>query len=533
LPIAPLRRRAVVVASIVGAATAALAHAPLEAWGAPRVVCDLLALLAGLAASGATYFLLGRQARLQEEFATLKQHASELESALADALHLGAQAEQRSQAIRQTDGATGLATRAAFCEALERQLTEAKSRDGDAVLVLVVQLELSHAVATAYGGGTLDIVIGKAATRLGRLRHWGGGPIGRIGELEIAACTVAASAELNIAERAQELATALSRTYTCKGGLVRAHFGIGFSRNRQGNADAEELLTQASAAAREALRGGGVWREYEPLVRERAVTRLQFADDLRYGLKDNSLRLHYQPFIAAHSHQPAGFEVLLRWQHPQEGLLHPHRFLPAAQDAGLLLELDRWVMRHAVLQLRQWNAEYPERFFVSLNISPQHFTHRDLAVELRALIEQHGISPEQIHLEILERTLNDDTEAATRVATELRDLGVRLWLDGFGTVNSSLSCLRALPVHALKVDRSFVSRITQDSKDFGLVRTIVDLAHYLELKCVVTGVETSEQHELLELIAADYCQGDFYSPPVPIEKLSRFLTDAAALRRTA
>ena len=512
----------------MGALAATLAYASLAGWGQPWEACVLIALAACLVAGGGIYRIVSREVHLQEELATLTRRTTELDHALTEALQLGAQAEQR----RRIDSATGLATRAAFCEALERQLADARTVGGDAVVVVVIQLELSHAVATAYGGGTLDIVIGKAATRVGKLNHWVR-HIGRVGELELAAFAVAPGSQPDIAARAEELASALSRHYSCKGGLVRAHFGIGFSRDRNGTIDAEELLIQASAAAREALRGSGVWREYEPLVRERAITRLQFADDLRYALKENALRLHYQPFIAAHSHQPAGFEVLLRWQHPTEGLLHPHQFLPAAQDAGLLLEIDRWVMRHAMLQLGQWNAEHADRFFVSLNISPQHFTRRDLAVDLGALIQQHGISPEQIHLEILERTLNDDTETATRVAMELRDLGVRLWLDGFGTVNSPLSCLRALPVHALKVDRSFVSRITQDAKDFGVVRTIVDLAHYLELKCVVTGVETSEQNELLQLIAADYCQGDFYSPPVPIEQLYRFLNDAAALRRTA
>jgi EAL domain-containing protein (putative c-di-GMP-specific phosphodiesterase class I) len=272
---------------------------------------------------------------------------------------------------------------------------------------------------------------------------------------------------------------------------------------------------------------------FEPTTRERAITRLQLETDLRRGITSGGLCLHYQPIVTLDTRQLAGFEALLRWRHPLEGLLLPSRFLAVAESAHLLLDIDRWVMRQAVVQARQWGVELERSFFVSVNVSPQHFARQELVTEISELLREYKVPPERLHLEVTEGALISNLESATSVATELRSLGVHICLDDFGTGYSSLNHLRSLPLDSLKVDRSFVDRMVNNSKDFGVVKTIIDLAHYLELTCVVEGVESAEQNELLQVLAPDYGQGFLYSAALVADDAERFLRNSEPQQRAA
>jgi EAL domain-containing protein (putative c-di-GMP-specific phosphodiesterase class I) len=204
-----------------------------------------------------------------------------------------------------------------------------------------------------------------------------------------------------------------------------------------------------------------------------------------------------------------------------------------ADSVGLMLEIDRLVLRQVALQARQWALDSQADFFLSFNLSPGHFARPEVATEVRQLLEECRVPAGRLRIEITESAIIGNIEAASRTAAQLRESGVKLCLDDFGTGYSSLNYLRVLPLDGLKVDRSFVERMVSDTRDFGVVKTIVDLAHYLQLYCVVEGVETSEQHELLQVLGADFLQGYLFSPAVPAEQAEQMLRAPTAVRRIA
>jgi EAL domain-containing protein (putative c-di-GMP-specific phosphodiesterase class I)/GGDEF domain-containing protein len=506
---------------------------PLAGWGRPPLVGALLSLLLGAVGAGMSYRWLDQRDVMAAERAAWHAAELRLDLQLREAVQHAETVERRNLTVSDVDVSTGLATRTAFCSGLERELGEIRGNPGARLIVAVVLLEPANVIVAAYGERILASVLAQAAGRIKAVTGWNA-LVGRVGELELAAWRVVGQARADAEQAIAGLTAALAPAYVCDTHTVHAPAVIGVSGSVDGLGYAEELVSQAVTVARDAPRGGpSGYHEYEPALRERAITRLQLEDELHKGVADDSLRLHFQPIVTAATRQVVGFEALLRWQHPLEGLLTPARFLHAAESGGLMLEIDRWVMRQAVMQLRQWNLIAPGRYFLSFNMSPQHFARPELVNEVSDLIDTHSIDPQQLHIEIVEQTLIDDTKVAVEVARGLRELGAELSLDDFGTGYSSLNYLRTFPVNSLKIDRSFINRLVDDSKDFGVVKTIIDLGHYLGLQCIAEGVESNEQHDLLQMLGPDFCQGHLYSAALPAEQAQLMIEPVQAPRRSA
>jgi EAL domain-containing protein (putative c-di-GMP-specific phosphodiesterase class I)/GGDEF domain-containing protein len=515
----------------VGGLDWSLAALPAVGWGRPALVGVLLSLLFGAGFGCAAYRWLGQREAMAAERASWRLAQQKLDLRLSEAIRAADSAERRNVAVNDIDVSTGLATRSAFCAALERQLGDVRANPGARIVVAVVLLEPAHVIVAAYGERILASVLAQAAGRIKGITGWSP-QVGRVGELELAAWIVLGQSPAEAEQAIAGLATQLAPPYVSESHTVHAPAVIGFSSSADGYAYAEEMVSQAVTVARDSPPGqSGGFHEYEPALRERAITRLQLEDELHKGIANDSLRLYFQPILVSDTRQLVGFEALLRWQHPLEGLLVPARFLPAAVSAGLMLEIDRWVMRQAVMQLRQWNLTAPGQYFLSFNMSPQHFVRPELVAELSDLIDGYEINPQQLHIEIVEQTLINDIQVAVEIARGLRELGAELSLDDFGTGYSSLNYLRTFPVNSLKIDHSFINRMVDDSKDFGVVKTIIDLAHYLGLQCIAEGVESNEQHDLLQMLGPDFCQGFLYSPPVPAEQAQRLMQPSGARLR--
>jgi EAL domain-containing protein (putative c-di-GMP-specific phosphodiesterase class I) len=264
--------------------------------------------------------------------------------------------------------------------------------------------------------------------------------------------------------------------------------------------------------------------------------------DLRYALEKKQFVLYYQPEVELATRRITGLEALIRWQHPDRGLIQPMDFIPFAEETGLILPIGDWGLSEACNQMRQWRAEDPGQVGprVCVNLSARQFSRHGLADHVEALLRRTGVSSQQLGLEMTESSLISDPATAMEVLSSLRRLGVSLLLDDFGTGYSSLNHLHSLPFDVLKIDRSFVTRMTEGEQPLQIVRTIVELARVMGMDVVAEGIETHEQYMLLRQLGCRYGQGYLYSRPVPAATVSamlrlpgRILPDPAELQGMA
>lgn len=330
----------------------------------------------------------------------------------------------------------------------------------------------------------------------------------------------------------QRILSRCATPFVINGQEVVVSASIGIAMSSASYIAAEDLIRDAELAMYRAKKAGKARCEvFDPAMHENAVRRLTLESDLRRAIESRELKIYYQPIVALQSGEIIGFEALSRWQRPDR-LVPPNEFIPVADETGLILPINRLVLLDACHQLRAWQLRFPsERLFtMSVNIAPKQFSHPDLAKDVRLAIQETGLSPETLQLEIMETTAME-AEKAAQTLTELQSLGVRLSIDDFGTGYSSLSRLQRLPVHCLKVDRSFISRMDDDNDSQEIVRLIIAMAHTLNLKVVAEGTETEEQIKTLRRLNCEMAQGYFFSRPVPAEAITDLLQQS--LRKAA
>jgi EAL domain-containing protein (putative c-di-GMP-specific phosphodiesterase class I) len=263
---------------------------------------------------------------------------------------------------------------------------------------------------------------------------------------------------------------------------------------------------------------------FDRTMHERAFRLFTLQMDLRRALARREFFNEYQPIVSLDHGQVLGFEALVRWNHPERGILPPKDFIGEAESIGLIVQIDRWVLREACRQLRAWQVQYhDDSLTVSVNLSSQQFARQDLLSEVRGALELNDLSPRSLKLEITETALMEDFEAMTATAAELHALGVELYIDDFGTAYSSLSRLTRLPLTILKVDRSFVSQISSDQRRVEVARTVVALAHNLGLTALGEGIETELQLNTLRDLGCELGQGYWFSRPVIADAAQHFI----------
>ncbi len=292
---------------------------------------------------------------------------------------------------------------------------------------------------------------------------------------------------------------------------------IGITVGPAGYSQPDEMLRDADAAMYAAKAGGKARYEvFDAAMRARALARLQLESELRKALERQEFCLHYQPILALKSGRLAGFEALLRWQHPERGLLMPADFISVAEDTGLIVPLGWWVLRESCRQMSTWQVCFPTDppLMISVNLSSKQFLHAELATEIERLLGEVGLDPHSLKLEITESAIMDDPESAAAMLAHLRALGVQVCIDDFGTGYSSLNYLHRFPVDTLKIDRSFVLHMDHAEENRQIIQSIVALAHNLALDVIAEGVETAAQQDQLTALNCEYGQGYFFSTPV-------------------
>jgi len=282
----------------------------------------------------------------------------------------------------------------------------------------------------------------------------------------------------------------------------------------------DELLKQADLAMYESKSAGrNTLRFFDPAMQALVAQRTALETELRYGLQRHELVLFYQPVVDENAFV-VGVEALVRWQHPQRGMVSPAEFIPVAEQTGLILPLGHWVLEVACAQLVRWSLESAtEELTIAVNVSARQFRHTEFVPQVLALLRKTGVKPHLLKLELTESLLLTDPQEAVLKMAELRDVGVRFSLDDFGTGYSSLSYLKLLPLQQLKIDQSFVRDVLTDPNDAAIARTVLALGQSLGFSVVAEGVETAGQREFLLSNGCTLFQGYLFGRPVPIEEL--------------
>ena len=300
--------------------------------------------------------------------------------------------------------------------------------------------------------------------------------------------------------------------------------GIAFADTLTEDIDTDELIRQADIAMYQAKQDGrGIWRLFCAEMDLETTKNYQLELEVKAALQQQQFVLHYQPIIDLATENTAGFEALIRWQHPERGFIAPNEFIPLAEELGLMSQIDLYVVRSAVEQISRWRLDFAMEFYVSVNISGRSFSEVDFADNVLQLLQSHGVAAEFLAIEITERALIDKIGQAKISISRLREAGVKVLLDDFGTGYSSLSYLHEFQLDVLKIDRTFIAGIRPRIQENPVVNTIITLAKTLQLKVIAEGIETSLQRKLLTELGCDAGQGYWFAKPMPAREAAQWL----------
>lgn len=436
----------------------------------------------------------------------------------------------RSQADREDrllDPLTGLGNRAMFLRELQQAL--ARYKPGESLTVLLLDLDGFQNLNDNLGHETGDQALVETAARFRRIITESAihptCALARVGSDEFAFLLEATPAEQAEA-LAKTLLASLSRPFVLAGSQVSISACAGIALCASPQTIATELLRDARVAMFEARREGrSRWETFDPQLRHRAHIRMALAIDLHHALERNQMEAFYQPIVDLRTRCAVGFEALLRWRHPQYGLIQPLDFIPIAEDTGLIIPLGNWVLRQAAMQLKTWQTKFPHTVPLSMNVnvSVKQLAGRQLPEAVGAVLAETGIAPETLKLEITESALIPELDSVQKILSALRALRVGLKLDDFGTGYSSLSCLRTLQFDSLKIDRSFIQRLNIDQESRAIVETILSLASSLHMTVVAEGIQDEEQRATLLNLGCETGQGYLFSKPVAAAAAERAL----------
>jgi diguanylate cyclase (GGDEF)-like protein len=393
----------------------------------------------------------------------------------------------------------------------------------------VVFMDLDHFkfVNDSLGHSTGDLLLKAMAERLRSVLREGD-TVGRVGGDEFVLILNDQNEEI-IYRAMQRITAKVSEPITIEGKELYVSCSAGISIYPQDGRDVDTLLKNADAAMYRAKEHGrSNFQFYTSEMNERVNERLALENALRRALERNELALHYQPKVSLKTGAIVGAEALVRWLHPEWGLVRPARFIPLAEETGLIVSIGEWVLREACRQARAWLDAGLEPGVVSVNLSVRQFRQEGLVRTVSRILQESGLDPAQLEMELTESMVMHNVDAAIAVLQGLKQLGVTLSVDDFGTGYSSLSYLKDLPIDTLKIDRSFVRDIGtgEEAEDGVLAQAIISLGHALHLKVIAEGVETDAQMRFLRRHGCDEVQGFFYGEPVPPDAHARVLEKA-------
>ena len=432
------------------------------------------------------------------------------------------EAEARIHYLALHDGLTGLPNRTLLQDRIAQAIALA-ARHQRRVAVLMLDLDRFKNVNDSLGHYTGDRLLEAASLRLRScLRE--SDIVGRMGGDEFIVCLPEVDGATDVETVAAKIVAAFVQPFNIDGHDLRVSASIGISQYPIDGEKPETLLQTADAAMYEAKKKvRGSWFFFTPELTEATRTRHAVENDLRLAYSRGEFVLHYQPLVAADLSSITGLEALLRWNHPTQGMIPPLRFIPHLEEMGLMVDVGRWVLLTACRQAVEWQRLGLPPVRMAVNISPQQFYRDDIVATVGRVLRETGIEPRWLELELTETLTLDDTETTIKIMGDLKQLGVSLSLDDFGTGWSSLSYLRRFKLDRIKIDQSFLRDITSQPAAEALVRTIISLGRNLGLTCVAEGVETRQQLQYLQKQKCSEIQGFLYSPALPPQQCEQLL----------
>jgi diguanylate cyclase (GGDEF)-like protein len=453
-----------------------------------------------------------RTQELQEMNASLEEEIAERKAAQEEL-------EQQNSMVYKlayTDVLTGLANRAGLNERLALELERTRRGDTGGA-VIFIDLDDFKMVNDAFGHSYGDALLQAAGDRLSKIAGLHA-CVGRVGGDEFMLICPRAKQE-ETEEVADQIIQALNRDFAVQGIHFRVSASAGITRYPEDGDTAEDIFKNADNAMYAAKAAGkNRWQFYQSSMQSDAYEKVLLIDQLRGAADRGELSLHYQPQIRSNDRAVVGFEALLRWRHPQYGAISPERFIPLAEQSGLIQSIGEWVVREACQFGRTLTAAGWLSIQIAVNVSPYQLCYEGFVDSVKQALSDTGVTPGRLELEITENTLIASLDDSTSVLSELRELGVGLALDDFGTGYSSLTYLQALPASTLKIDKTFIDKLMFNDEQQSIVKTIVELAHSLNMTVVAEGVETEEQLAFLKHCQCDQIQGYVFSPPLAKEE---------------
>ncbi len=456
-------------------------------------------------------------------------------------------AEQQAEHNAFHDNLTGLPNRRLFLDRLQQLFERAQRSPNRQYAVLFVDLDGFKAFNDTMGPAVGDQVIVEIGRRIeADLRDEDtvsrsqnqvtsrNAVLSRMGGDEFTILLEDVADPSNAMRVAKRILSAVAEPFLVEGREVRTSASVGIAVSATTHARAEDLLQDADVAMRRAKALGGSRCEvFDEAMHTRAVNRLKLEAELREAIELQQFRVLYHPIVHLATKQIVGFEALLRWQHPEQGLISPYRFIEAAEDTGLLSGAGHWLILEACKQLQTWTHKHPAMatVTVSVNLSAKQFADARFVNELQGAIRETGVEPSRLQLEMTEKVAAADPKLTVTVLSYLKHMGIGVILDDFGTGHSSLSGLRQFPVEALKIDKTLVNEMLADRGTCDTVELIILLAHKLKLKIIAEGIETAKHLERLRDFGCDLGQGYLFSPPLDPEAASKLLSESNVASR--
>lgn len=423
------------------------------------------------------------------------------------------EAEVRVMHLATRDPLTGLPNRSALMDRLSQGLRTAE-REKSMLAILFLDLDEFKWINDTLGHQIGDALLQEIAWRLAQTVR-GSDTVARLGGDEFAIILPDLKSIEDVEIVAQKLVDAVLEPVSVRGQFMQVRCSMGVSVYPAHGENEEALLRHADLAMYQAKESGGNQFEmFSEQMNVRAVERLTLESELRQAIEGDELELHYQPQVSIRDNALTGMEALVRWNHPRLGMLSPDRFIPLAQECGLIGSLGLKVLDMAVAQVADWDSQGLEVPKMAVNISPAQLRN-DLADMVAQVLNKHGVSADRIELELTETALTSDGPAVIELLRSLRDMGLTIAVDDFGVGYSSLALLRRLPITTLKIDRSFVSELAWNNQDAAIVEAVINMAVSMGLRTVAEGVEVSAQNAALRLLGCNDAQGYLFSKPAP------------------
>jgi diguanylate cyclase (GGDEF)-like protein len=456
------------------------------------------------------------------------EHHSLLASKRRHENHLEELVRQRTAELNHLayhDALTDLPNRILFEDRLTQALILAE-RNRQPLGMLFLSLDRFKKVHDTLGRAIGDRLLQKVAERLRSNAHKGE-TVARFegDEFALLLTQIGGTEDEDVVEVIFQINESLKLPFVIDDHELFITVSIGISLYPDDGADAPTLLKNADAALNRAReQGENNYQFYTADMNAKAMKRLTLENSLRRALERSEFEVYYQPVLDINTRKIVGMEALVRWHHPELGLVQPAEFIPLAEDTGMIVPIGEWVLRTACAQNKSWQAAGFAPLSLAVNLSVRQFQQQNLSEVIARILQETGLNAHDLELELTESSIMKNAESAVRTLGELKAMGVKIAIDDFGTGYSSLGYLKRLPIDTLKIDRSFVCDVTTDPDDAALVMAIITLAHNLRLKVIAEGVDSEEQLRFLHLLRCDEWQGYLFSKPLPVEAFEELLS---------